>query len=136
MVGSCPGIGGTSRSPCLHTEGGRPSPVFTPVAVTGLDTDLVNADANGIVALLAFVGLCWNVSPSVVLAFGLEGPEGDLLAAAARSRSSVARRRASRALSSEVCEETAFFLERDSRLAYQGQRRCRETKGGVDGLLF
>lgn len=104
--GNCPGIGGTSPCPCLHPDGGLPSPVFGRLAVTGLP----NSDANGLVALAAFVGLCANVSPSGVLAFGLDRPEGDLLDAAAFRRSSVARRRASRASSSEVCEDTAFFL--------------------------
>jgi hypothetical protein len=69
----------------------------------------VNSVDNGLVAFVAFVGLCANVSPSGVRGFGLDRPEGDVLAAAL-SRSSVARRRASRASSSEVWEETAFFL--------------------------
>lgn len=113
MGGNCPGIGGTSTSPCsrLHPDGGLPSPVFGRLAVTGLDPGLPNSEANGLVAL-AFVGLCANVSPSGVRGLGLDRPEGDLLIAAALRRSSVARRRASRASSSEVCEDTAFFLGR------------------------
>lgn len=110
--GNWPGIGGTSTSPCvrLHPEGGLPSPVFGRFAVTGLEAVFPNSDESGLVAL-AFVGLWENVSPSGVLGFGLDRPEGDLLDAAAFRRSSVARRRASRASSSEVCVDTAFFLQ-------------------------
>ena len=63
-----------------------------------------------------------NVSPRGVRGFGLDRPgEGDLLDAAALRRSSVALRRASRASSSEVWEETAFFLcGTDPGLALQG----------------
>lgn len=100
--GICPGIGGTSPCPCLHPDVGLPSPVFGRLAATGRDPALPNSAANGLVILLALVGLCAKVSASGVLAFGLERPEGDFFEAAAFSRSSVARRRASRASSSEV----------------------------------
>lgn len=46
--------------------------------------------------------------------------------AAALRRSSVARRRASRASSSEVCVDTAFFLQDGTGLVAQG-------RGGVAG---
>ena len=108
MGGNCPGIGGTS--PRLQPDGGLPSPVFGRFAVTGLDPALLNSDDSGLVALVALVGLCANVFPRGVRGFGLERPDGDLLDDAAFSLSSVARRRASRASSSEVWEDTAFFL--------------------------
>jgi len=109
--GKCPGMGGISPCPCLQPDCGLPSPVLGRVAVTGLDPGLPNSEVNGLVVLAAaLVGLWANVSPSGVRGFGLEWPEGDGLAAAAFSRSSVARRRASRASSSDVWVETAFFL--------------------------
>jgi hypothetical protein len=81
---------------------------------------LPNSVASGEVGFSALAGEPENVSPSGVRWCGLERPEGEerpglefataFWLAAAFKRSSVARRRASRASSSEVWEETFCFL--------------------------
>ena len=109
--GNCPAIGGTSPFPSLQEDFGLPSPVFGRFAVAGRDACFANSVASGLVGFALFDAELWlNVSPSGVRGFGLERPDGDLSDAAAFRRSSVALIRASRASSSDVCEETAFFL--------------------------
>jgi hypothetical protein len=74
------------------------------------------------VGLSSFVGLGAKVSPRAVRWRGLDLPDGELPAgvtaalAAFFKRSSVARRRASKASSSEVWDETALFLYNDVRM--------------------
>ena len=72
----------------------------------------VNSEASGLVGLSAFVGLEVKVSPRAVRCRGLDLPFALPCPglAALFSLSSVARRRASRASSSDSCEDTARFL--------------------------
>ena len=74
----------------------------------------VNSEASGLVGLSALVGLEVKVSPSAERCRGLDLPFDlpcpGLALAALFNLSSVARRRASRASSSDSWEETARFL--------------------------
>lgn len=112
-----PGVGG--RAP--GRDSGLPSafPLCGLFAVAGR---CENSEESGLVAFSFLFGLVGvNVScPSGTRCRGLDRPVDDFGigdAPRAFSRSSVALRRASRASSSEVCEETAFFL-RIVRLAF------------------
>jgi hypothetical protein len=105
---------------CFHPDVGLPLlPDAGRSDVLGREGCL-NSEASGLVGLSSFVGLEVKVSsPSAARGRGLDLPEGEdfeglppALAAFLR-RSSVARRRASRASSSEVWLETARFLDDD-----------------------
>jgi len=80
----------------------------------------LNSVARGLVGFSVFVGLDVKVSPSGTLCRGLDLPEEGFPAGlvpaldAFFNRSSVARRRASRASSSDVCEVPARFLHQAS----------------------
>lgn len=100
--GSWPGIGGVLYDSCFL-------PVCGLFAVVGR---CENSDARGLVGLSVFVaGVEVNVSgASGARGLGLERPETGTGAPLAFKRSSVALRRASRASSSVVWVDTAFFL--------------------------
>ena len=117
--GKAPGIGGAAYggcAPCFHPDTGLPPfPGCGRSDVFGREAYL-NSEARGLVGFSSFVGLGAKVSPRAVRCRGLDLPDGDFPAgltpalAAFFKRSSVARRRASRASSSEVWEDTALFL--------------------------
>lgn len=104
--GRAPGIGGAvNDGSCLLAVVGREGALFR------------NSVARGLVGdVSAFSGrVCVNVSPKGARCLGLfapplDFPEGLLAASLAFNRSSVARRRASRASSSDVWVDTAFFF--------------------------
>jgi hypothetical protein len=117
--GKAPGMEGAvyeGCASCFHPDTGLPpfpgcdrSDVFGRVGS-------LNSEASGLVGLSSFVGLGAKVSPRAVRWRGLDLPDGELPAgvtaalAAFFKRSSVARRRASKASSSEVWDETALFF--------------------------
>ena len=110
-----PGMGGTVYDSDFHPDAGLPPlPDAGRSDVFGRDVCL-NSEARGFVGLCSFVGLGVKVSsPMAGRGRGLDLPDAltgltPVLAAFLR-RSSVARRRASRASSSEVWSETARFL--------------------------
>jgi hypothetical protein len=120
--GIAPGMGGAvyeGCASCFRPDVGLPSlPDAGRSDVLGRDVCL-NSEERGLVGLASFVGLGAKVSPARAgRDRGLDLPEDDDLAglapvlAAFFKRSSVARRRASRASSSEVWLETARFLGR------------------------
>ena len=105
----------------FHPDAGLPPrPDAGRSDVFGRDVCL-NSEARGLVGLCSFVGLGVKVSsPMAGRGRGLDLPDGftgltPVLAAFLR-RSSVARRRASRASSSEVWSETARFLGKAVRI--------------------
>jgi hypothetical protein len=118
--GIAPGIAATGYEGCVSCF--QPDPGLPPLpdascsVVLGREVCL-NSDERGLVGLSAFVGLGVKVSsPSAGRGRGLDLPDDADFAglapalAAFLRRSSVARRRASRASSSEVWLETARFL--------------------------
>jgi hypothetical protein len=127
---------------CFHPDAGLPPlPDAGRSDVFGRDVCL-NSEASGLVRLCSFVGLGIKVSsPMAGRGRGLDLPDGftglaPVLAAFLR-RSSVARRRASRASSSEVWSETARFLGSSC------QKLVHEAEGGPtspiqlhQGLLY
>lgn len=102
---------------CFHPDPGLPPlPDSGRCDVFGREVRL-KSEESGLVRLSSFIGLGAKVSPPRAgRGRGLDLPDGDDFAgltpalAAFFKRSSVARRRASRASSSEVWLETARFL--------------------------
>jgi hypothetical protein len=92
-----------------------------------------NSDARGLVGLSVFGALVVDVNVSEASGArgrGLDRPEAGTGAPLAFKRSSVALRRASRASSSEVCVDTAFFLGEGGEYEYcawEGLVRNGET---------
>ena len=125
--GNAPGIDPPEYEGCaspFHAEFGRPELPPGLVAVAGLEPPVavvLNSLASGEVGFSALVGEPVKVSPNGVRWCGLERPLAErpglvsvtvFWVAAAFNLSSVARRRASRASSSLVWEETFCFLRR------------------------
>ena len=124
--GNAPGIGPPEYEGCaspFHAEFGRPVAVPAPsclVAVAGLKPRAGVVPPSGDLGFSACVGEPEKVSPRGVRGCGLARPLAgrpglmpvtDFWPPAALKRSSVARRRASRASSSEVWDETFCFLK-------------------------
>ena len=118
------GVGGNAPGICgVEYEGWASASSFRPdvgLTLLGCASDVVsrevrvNSEASGLVGLSAFVGLEVKVSPRAARCRGLDLPFDlpcpGLALAALFNLSSVARRRASRASSSDSWEETARFL--------------------------
>lgn len=105
--GSAPGIGAENPS-CARPSLVCGRPVF--------GREFLNSFASGLVGLVVACSPSLNVSPSGALDRGLDLPvdalPGGLAPPAIFNLSSVALSRASRASSSEVWDETAFFLSK------------------------
>jgi len=104
-----------SDSPSLAPGVGGRTPWYDSLLATSFCTfDLADEGWNSVLSGLVGASLGGeNVSPKGWRGRGLDRPDRPpgAFAAAAFNRSSVAFNRASRASSSEVWEETAFFLE-------------------------